>query len=186
MPAVSWWLWTFRLWVRQMRIMWKEMKFLLVLNFLSGSHILRWKEASLVLTFSTNVDVYFPHKWDRVANNFLSLAALEPCTSCTLGRRLQPLTRRQSPGAGVSASWAGVARFGSCWRVTFLLFFPSSSFKLSSFFLWINFCFSSLCSEALIFLIADLAMQLNLGIFEYNQRCGYLLKPEFMRRQDRR
>lgn len=29
-------------------------------------------------------------------------------------------------------------------------------------------------------------MQLNLGIFEYNQRCGYLLKPEFMRRKDRR
>ncbi|CAB3385464.1 Hypothetical predicted protein [Cloeon dipterum] len=32
----------------------------------------------------------------------------------------------------------------------------------------------------------DLAMQLNLGIFEYNQRCGYLLKPEYMRRRDRR
>ncbi|KMR05229.1 1-phosphatidylinositol- -bisphosphate phosphodiesterase classes i and ii, partial [Lasius niger] len=32
----------------------------------------------------------------------------------------------------------------------------------------------------------NLAMQLNLGIFEYNQRCGYLLKPEFMRRKDRR
>jgi phosphatidylinositol phospholipase C, beta len=29
-------------------------------------------------------------------------------------------------------------------------------------------------------------MQLNLGIFEYNQRCGYLLKPEYMRRRDRR
>lgn len=29
-------------------------------------------------------------------------------------------------------------------------------------------------------------MQLNLGIFEYNQRSGYLLKPEFMRRKDRR
>lgn len=29
-------------------------------------------------------------------------------------------------------------------------------------------------------------MQLNLGIFEYNYRCGYLLKPEFMRRKDRR
>ena len=28
-------------------------------------------------------------------------------------------------------------------------------------------------------------MQLNLGRFEYNGRCGYLLKPEFMRRQDR-
>lgn len=32
----------------------------------------------------------------------------------------------------------------------------------------------------------DLAMQLNMGFFEYNQRCGYLLKPEFMRREDRR
>jgi phosphatidylinositol phospholipase C, beta len=29
-------------------------------------------------------------------------------------------------------------------------------------------------------------MQLNLGIFEYNHRCGYILKPEFMRRKDRR
>ena len=28
-------------------------------------------------------------------------------------------------------------------------------------------------------------MQLNLGRFEYNGRCGYLLKPEFMRRPDR-
>lgn len=32
----------------------------------------------------------------------------------------------------------------------------------------------------------DLGMQLNLGIFEYNGRNGYLLKPDFMRRQDRR
>ncbi|KAF6210454.1 hypothetical protein GE061_013560 [Apolygus lucorum] len=39
---------------------------------------------------------------------------------------------------------------------------------------------------ALNFQTLDLAMQLNLGIYEYNQRCGYLLKPEFMRRQDRR
>jgi phosphatidylinositol phospholipase C beta len=29
-------------------------------------------------------------------------------------------------------------------------------------------------------------MQLNLGMFEYNHQCGYLLKPEFMRRRDRR
>lgn len=29
-------------------------------------------------------------------------------------------------------------------------------------------------------------MQLNLGIFEVNARCGFLLKPDFMRRQDRR
>ncbi|XP_017857435.1 PREDICTED: 1-phosphatidylinositol 4,5-bisphosphate phosphodiesterase classes I and II isoform X2 [Drosophila arizonae] len=39
---------------------------------------------------------------------------------------------------------------------------------------------------ALNFQTLDLAMQLNLGIFEYNARCGYLLKPEFMRRSDRR
>ncbi|XP_048526774.1 1-phosphatidylinositol 4,5-bisphosphate phosphodiesterase classes I and II isoform X2 [Dendroctonus ponderosae] len=38
---------------------------------------------------------------------------------------------------------------------------------------------------ALNFQTLDLAMQLNLGIFEYNLRCGYLLKPDFMRRQDR-
>lgn len=28
-------------------------------------------------------------------------------------------------------------------------------------------------------------MQLNMGVFEYNGRCGYLLKPEFMRRTDK-
>lgn len=28
-------------------------------------------------------------------------------------------------------------------------------------------------------------MQLNMGIFEYNRRSGYLLKPEFMRRTDK-
>lgn len=39
---------------------------------------------------------------------------------------------------------------------------------------------------ALNFQTLDLAMQLNLGIFEYNGRSGYLLKPEFMRRTDRR
>ncbi|XP_043251916.1 1-phosphatidylinositol 4,5-bisphosphate phosphodiesterase classes I and II [Colletes gigas] len=39
---------------------------------------------------------------------------------------------------------------------------------------------------ALNYQTLDLAMQLNLGTFEYNQRCGYLLKPEFMRRRDRR
>lgn len=33
---------------------------------------------------------------------------------------------------------------------------------------------------------ADLAMQLNLGIFEMNGRTGYLLKPQFMRRMDRK
>jgi len=33
--------------------------------------------------------------------------------------------------------------------------------------------------------LLDLAMQLNLGTFEYNGRCGYILKPDFMRRKDR-
>lgn len=28
-------------------------------------------------------------------------------------------------------------------------------------------------------------MQVNLGIFEYNGRTGYILKPDFMRRPDR-
>ncbi|UYV82929.1 PLCB2 [Cordylochernes scorpioides] len=32
----------------------------------------------------------------------------------------------------------------------------------------------------------DLGMQLNLGIFEYNGRSGYLLKPDFMRRAGRK
>ncbi|KAK3541970.1 hypothetical protein QTP86_009238 [Hemibagrus guttatus] len=31
----------------------------------------------------------------------------------------------------------------------------------------------------------NLAMQLNLGMFEYNGKCGYRLKPEFMRRPDK-
>ncbi|KAJ8308701.1 hypothetical protein KUTeg_013575 [Tegillarca granosa] len=39
---------------------------------------------------------------------------------------------------------------------------------------------------ALNFQTLDLAMQLNLGIFEYNNRSGYILKPDFMRRYDRR
>ncbi|KAL3266567.1 hypothetical protein HHI36_010733 [Cryptolaemus montrouzieri] len=39
---------------------------------------------------------------------------------------------------------------------------------------------------ALNYQTLDLAMQLNVGIFEYNFRSGYLLKPEFMRRTDRR
>ncbi|CAH1173596.1 unnamed protein product [Phaedon cochleariae] len=38
---------------------------------------------------------------------------------------------------------------------------------------------------ALNYQTLDLAMQLNLGIFEYNFRCGYLLKPEFMRRTNK-
>ncbi|TGZ47840.1 hypothetical protein CRM22_011021 [Opisthorchis felineus] len=38
---------------------------------------------------------------------------------------------------------------------------------------------------ALNFQTPDLAMQLNQGKFEYNGNCGYLLKPEFMRRLER-
>ncbi|XP_032660209.1 1-phosphatidylinositol 4,5-bisphosphate phosphodiesterase beta-3 isoform X1 [Chelonoidis abingdonii] len=38
---------------------------------------------------------------------------------------------------------------------------------------------------ALNFQSLDLPMQLNLGMFEYNRRSGYLLKPEFMRREDK-
>ncbi|KAM4722273.1 1-phosphatidylinositol 4,5-bisphosphate phosphodiesterase beta-3 [Rhinophrynus dorsalis] len=38
---------------------------------------------------------------------------------------------------------------------------------------------------ALNFQTLDLPMQLNMGIFEYNRRSGYLLKPEFMRRTDK-
>ncbi|PAA58432.1 hypothetical protein BOX15_Mlig025183g1, partial [Macrostomum lignano] len=38
---------------------------------------------------------------------------------------------------------------------------------------------------ALNFQTPDLAMQLNQGKFEYNGNCGYLLKPDFMRRADR-
>lgn len=38
---------------------------------------------------------------------------------------------------------------------------------------------------ALNFQTCDLAMQLNQGKFEYNGNCGYLLKPDFMRRKDR-
>lgn len=39
---------------------------------------------------------------------------------------------------------------------------------------------------ALNFQTLDLGMQLNLGIFEYNGSNGYLLKPDFMRRHDRK
>ncbi|CAL4063358.1 unnamed protein product, partial [Meganyctiphanes norvegica] len=39
---------------------------------------------------------------------------------------------------------------------------------------------------ALNYQTLDLPMQLNLGIFEFNQRTGFLLKPDFMRRPDRR
>ncbi|XP_076443085.1 1-phosphatidylinositol 4,5-bisphosphate phosphodiesterase classes I and II-like [Babylonia areolata] len=38
---------------------------------------------------------------------------------------------------------------------------------------------------ALNFQTLDLAMQINLGTFEYNGRTGYILKPDFMRRVDR-
>ncbi|XP_030627050.1 1-phosphatidylinositol 4,5-bisphosphate phosphodiesterase beta-1 [Chanos chanos] len=38
---------------------------------------------------------------------------------------------------------------------------------------------------ALNFQTIDLPMQLNLGMYEYNGKCGYRLKPEFMRRPDK-
>ncbi|XP_077989116.1 1-phosphatidylinositol 4,5-bisphosphate phosphodiesterase beta-4-like isoform X2 [Glandiceps talaboti] len=38
---------------------------------------------------------------------------------------------------------------------------------------------------SLNFQTPDLGMQLNQGKFEYNASCGYLLKPDFMRRPDR-
>ncbi|CAG9764936.1 unnamed protein product [Ceutorhynchus assimilis] len=38
---------------------------------------------------------------------------------------------------------------------------------------------------SLNFQTSDLPMQLNMGKFEYNGNCGYLLKPDFMRRPDR-
>ncbi|KAK1793288.1 hypothetical protein P4O66_011676 [Electrophorus voltai] len=38
---------------------------------------------------------------------------------------------------------------------------------------------------ALNFQTIDLAMQLNLGMYEYNGKSGYRLKPEFMRRPDK-
>ncbi|XP_065584525.1 1-phosphatidylinositol 4,5-bisphosphate phosphodiesterase classes I and II-like [Artemia franciscana] len=37
---------------------------------------------------------------------------------------------------------------------------------------------------ALNFQTLDLPMQLNLALFEFNNRCGYLLKPDIMRRED--
>ena len=40
-------------------------------------------------------------------------------------------------------------------------------------------------TEAWVSMCSDVAMQLNLGRFEYNGRCGYILKPDFMRRRDR-
>ena len=38
---------------------------------------------------------------------------------------------------------------------------------------------------SLNFQTPDLPMQLNQGKFEYNGNCGYLLKPDFMRRHDK-
>uniref|UniRef100_A0A6Q2YDE3 1-phosphatidylinositol 4,5-bisphosphate phosphodiesterase n=1 Tax=Esox lucius TaxID=8010 RepID=A0A6Q2YDE3_ESOLU len=38
---------------------------------------------------------------------------------------------------------------------------------------------------ALNFQTIDLSMMLNLGMYEYNGKCGYRLKPEFMRRPDK-
>jgi len=39
---------------------------------------------------------------------------------------------------------------------------------------------------ALNYQTLDVPMQLNLGIFQYNRRIGYLLKPDFMCREDRK
>ena len=36
-----------------------------------------------------------------------------------------------------------------------------------------------------VFCSADLAMQINMGMYEYNGKSGYRLKPEFMRRPDK-
>ncbi|XP_053568139.1 1-phosphatidylinositol 4,5-bisphosphate phosphodiesterase beta-1 isoform X2 [Bombina bombina] len=38
---------------------------------------------------------------------------------------------------------------------------------------------------ALNFQTIDFSMQLNMGMYEYNGKCGYRLKPEFMRRPDK-
>ncbi|OCT77725.1 hypothetical protein XELAEV_18028818mg [Xenopus laevis] len=38
---------------------------------------------------------------------------------------------------------------------------------------------------ALNFQTIDLSMQLNMGMYEYNGKCGFRLKPEFMRRPDK-
>ncbi|XP_063300076.1 1-phosphatidylinositol 4,5-bisphosphate phosphodiesterase beta-1 isoform X2 [Pelobates fuscus] len=38
---------------------------------------------------------------------------------------------------------------------------------------------------ALNFQTVDFSMQLNMGMYEYNGKCGYRLKPEFMRRPDK-
>lgn len=38
---------------------------------------------------------------------------------------------------------------------------------------------------SLNFQTPDLGMQLNQGKFEYNGNCGYLLKPDFLRRSDK-
>lgn len=51
-----------------------------------------------------------------------------------------------------------ILKFYCCWLIQMLLFCPHST---------------------------DLSMQLNLGMYEYNGKCGYRLKPEFMRRPDK-
>mgnify|MGYP001047026223 CR=1 FL=1 len=37
---------------------------------------------------------------------------------------------------------------------------------------------------AMNFQTLDTGMQMNLGLFELNNKCGYLLKPEVMRKKD--
>lgn len=64
---------------------------------------------------------------------------------------------------------------------------PSEQPKLILAFFILQLFWNAGCQlVALNYQTLDLAMQLNLGIFEYNQRSGYLMKPEFMRRKDRR
>ena len=45
-------------------------------------------------------------------------------------------------------------------------------------------CTGQTCGQVRVH-CSDLAMQLNLGIFEYNGRSGYIRKPDFMCRTDR-
>jgi hypothetical protein len=61
----------------------------------------------------------------------------------------------------------------------------ASCFKLSNFRLDNDLKYSEMLKFTLyLFFLADLGMQLNQGKFEYNNKCGYILKPEIMRRTD--
>ena len=63
----------------------------------------------------------------------------------------------------------------------------NNTFHLScALFLFFQIFWNSGCQlVSLNFQTPDLPMQLNQGKFEYNGNCGYLLKPDFMRRQDK-